>query len=139
MLRLCSMYYRQSFELQSSVLAAHLAVIRGRSVAYTPMQTVRYQCGLASQFTQFTGPAVPATLHSCEAAARWHRMSDICLHLWRVTPVELEMEPGPATPAVRRRVQRQRLESRQRRRRLPMVASDRPSFWRTFFCCVVAE
>jgi len=77
MLRLCSMYYRQSFELQSSVLAAHLAVIRGRSVAYTPMQTVRYQCGLASQFTQFTGPAVPATLHSCEAAARCHRMSDM--------------------------------------------------------------
>jgi len=38
---------------------------------------------------------------------------------------------------VRRRVQR--LESRQRRRRLPVVTSDRPSCRRAFFRCVVAE
>jgi len=49
------------------------------------------------------------------------------------------MEPGPATPAMRRRVQRQRLEPQQRRRRLPVVTSDRPSSRRAFCCCVVAE
>jgi len=77
---------------------------------------------------------VPAASRSCEAAARWHRMSDICLRRWRVTPMELKMEPGPATPAVRRRVQRERVELR-RRRRLPVVASDRPSCRRAFSCC----
>ena len=65
-------------------------------------------------------------------------MSDICLRRWRVTPMELEMEPGPATPAVRRRVQRERVELR-RRRRLPVVASDRLSYRRAFSCCVIAE
>ena len=71
--------------------------------------------------------------------ASMDHMSDICLRRWRVTPVELEMEPGPATPAVWCRVQRQCLESLQRRRRLPVVASDRRSCRHAFFCCVVAE
>ena len=71
--------------------------------------------------------------------ASMDRMSDICLRRWRVTPAELEMEPGPATPAVSCRVQRQRLESLQRRRRLPVVAYDRPCCRRSFFRCGVAE
>ena len=71
--------------------------------------------------------------------ASMDRMSDICLRRWRVTPAELEMEPGLATPAVWCQVQRQCLESLQRRRRLPVVAYDRPCCRRSFFRCVVAE
>jgi len=42
---------------------------------------------------------------------------------WWATLTELEMAPDPATPAVRRRLQRLRLEPRQHRRRLYVVAS----------------
>jgi len=37
-----------------------------------------YHRGHASHFTQFTGPAA---LRSCEAVARWHRMSDMSVSM----------------------------------------------------------